>query len=200
MTRSPDDALLRSAAAGDPAAMDALWRAHRRWVAAVMLAHHVEPHDLDDLLQEVVVTVIQNLQSLEDPAAFRPWLRAIALNAARSAARRSAVRRRVEHPVLDAIEAPDSEHVDRHVEGRDQVDATMRHIAQLPPELREPLLMRAVRGLSQRAIAEALDLPETTVETRLARARRWLRQAMPPQAVSARSAPMSNGWNRRTLS
>lgn len=199
MTRSPEDALLSAAAAGDPAAMDALWRAHRRWVAAVMLAHRVEPHDLEDLLQEVAVTVLQSLDRLQDPGAFRPWLRAIALNAARSAARRRAVRRHVEQPVLDAIEAPDSEHVDRRVEARDQIDATMRHIAALPPELREPLLLRAVRGLGQREIARALDLPETTVETRLARARRRLRQAMPPLAAPAGSASMTNGCNRRTL-
>jgi DNA-directed RNA polymerase specialized sigma24 family protein len=33
-----------------------------------------------------------------------------------------------------------------------------------------------VQGLSQRQIADLLDVPETTVETRLARARRMLRQ------------------------
>lgn len=195
MTSSPDDALLRLAAAGDAVAMDALWRGHRRWVAAVLLAHHVDHQDLDDLLQQVAVTLIQGLGALVDVGAFRPWLRAIALNAARSAGRRGAVRRCLEHTVLDGIEAPDSEHVDRRVEGRDEVEATMSQIERLPPELREPLLLRAVRGLGQREIARALDLPETTIETRLARARRRLRRAMAAPATS----PMTNGCNRRTL-
>ena len=41
---------------------------------------------------------------------------------------------------------------------------------------REPLLLRCVRALSYQQISEVLDLPITTVETRLARARRMLRE------------------------
>jgi RNA polymerase sigma-70 factor (ECF subfamily) len=46
----------------------------------------------------------------------------------------------------------------------------------LPDEYREPLLLRAVRGLSYRQIADILSVPITTVETRLVRARRMLRE------------------------
>jgi len=45
----------------------------------------------------------------------------------------------------------------------------------LPPEYREPLLLRCVRALTYQQISEILDLPVTTIETRLARARRMLR-------------------------
>ena len=45
----------------------------------------------------------------------------------------------------------------------------------LEPEYREPLILRAVRGLSYKHIAEVLGVPVTTIETRLVRARRMLR-------------------------
>ena len=46
----------------------------------------------------------------------------------------------------------------------------------LQPDYREPLLLRCVRGMSYRQIADILDLPVTTIETRLARARRMIRE------------------------
>ncbi|MEE8458695.1 MAG: sigma factor-like helix-turn-helix DNA-binding protein, partial [Phycisphaerales bacterium] len=41
---------------------------------------------------------------------------------------------------------------------------------------REPLMLRALHGMRGRHIAEILDLSEATVETRIARARRMLRE------------------------
>jgi len=47
---------------------------------------------------------------------------------------------------------------------------------ELPDGYREPLLLKCVRGLSYRQIGELLGLPETTVETRIARGRKMLRE------------------------
>jgi RNA polymerase sigma-70 factor (ECF subfamily) len=52
------------------------------------------------------------------------------------------------------------------------------HVLGLPPEYREPLLLRCLRGMSYRQIGEVLDLPVTTIETRLARARRMIRSEL----------------------
>ncbi len=48
--------------------------------------------------------------------------------------------------------------------------------SQLPDGYREPLLLKALHDLSYREIGEILDLPETTIETRIARGRRQLRE------------------------
>ena len=47
---------------------------------------------------------------------------------------------------------------------------------ELPEGYREPLLLRCVRGMSYKAIARLLSLPETTIETRISRGRRMLRE------------------------
>jgi RNA polymerase sigma-70 factor (ECF subfamily) len=51
-------------------------------------------------------------------------------------------------------------------------------LERLPAQFAEPLLLQATQGLSQRQLAELLGVPETTVETRLARGRRMLRQLL----------------------
>lgn len=160
---------------GDPAATEALWIAHRGFVAAVLRAHAPRAAELDDLLQEVAVAMVRHLASLRSPSALRPWLRTIALHTARSAGRRhanAAPRAAVDPDALPGRAAPTEVH--------DRLETVLSTVDALPVELREPLLLRAVDGLSQRAIADALGIPETTVETRLARARRLLRRDARP--------------------
>ena len=53
-------------------------------------------------------------------------------------------------------------------------------IEELPEVLRAPLLLRSVFGYTPSEIACQLDIPKTTVYTRLYRARRWLRAATHP--------------------
>lgn len=172
------DSTSRDAAAaisGDADALDRLWRAHRRWAAAVVLAHMPRDADLEDLLQDIALTIVRTISDLREPAAFRPWLRRIAVNAARTAGRRKSTRLRLVRPdttgtQIDAI--PATAGSDNAAEGRRLLDLAHR----LHPDYREPLLLRAVRGLTHRQISEALALPVTTVETRITRARKMLRE------------------------
>ena len=59
---------------------------------------------------------------------------------------------------------------------RDAAQRLLAQVLSLPGEYREPLLLRCVRSLSYQQISLILDMPVTTVETRLARARRMLRE------------------------
>ena len=174
------------AASQDPATVGAQWREHRRWIAAVLLAHMPRHAELEDLLQDVALTFVARGHELREPAALRGWLRTVALNTARMAARR------VRLPVADS--AGESEHlpdpaVERRERQRDaavEADRALRLTRELPDPYREALLLRCVDGLSQKQIAETLGVPETTVETRLARARRMLRERLEhPSAATA---------------
>ncbi len=162
----------------DPATVGALWREHRRWVAAVLLAHMPRESELEDLLQEVAVVLVARVGELRDPGALRPWLRTVAINTARMAARNGRARRERTSALDDGAEPlpdPASERAVLLSDARAEVREVLALARALPEEYREPLLLRCVRGLSQKQIAAALELPETTVETRLARARRLLR-------------------------
>ena len=56
--------------------------------------------------------------------------------------------------------------------------AVRQGIEELPPEFREPLVLRELEGLSYKEIATVMDLPIGTVMSRLARARDHLRRSL----------------------
>jgi len=187
----------RDEAPADPATgravLEALWHEHRRWVAAVLLAHKPREAELEDLLQEVAMTFVTRVHELRDPGALRPWLRVVALNAARMDARRVRLRRMLLRPLQDEhaeLADPGRERRLRADDARAEAEAALEAARALPEEYREPLLLRCLRGLSQKQIATLLNLPETTVETRLARARRLLRERLAPSARPSDARPL----------
>src|SRR5688572_17854704 len=107
MTDTEQD-LVRRAISGDTLAAEALWRANRRFVAACLLATAPRSVELADLLQEVAMQMWTGIRGLREPGRLRPWLRSIALNAARSGARKAAVRGRRVRPLQEVdAELPD---------------------------------------------------------------------------------------------
>jgi RNA polymerase sigma-70 factor (ECF subfamily) len=57
-------------------------------------------------------------------------------------------------------------------------EVVLEAIRALPALYREPFVLRHLQGWSYRQIAETMGLPVDTVETRLVRARRLLREAL----------------------
>jgi RNA polymerase sigma factor (sigma-70 family) len=183
------ESLAAAAIAGDADALRALWQRHRRWVAAILLAHKPRDADLDDLLQDVAAIVVAKVGDLRDEGALRPWLRTVAISVARTAARKRNrgaagwLRRAISLGAPEALPSaatpgPDADDDTPAVSAavREEGRRLMELAAQIPEGYREPLLLKCVRGLSYRQIGEMLGLPETTIETRIARGRRMLRE------------------------
>ncbi len=177
LARAREEArLFERAARGDRAAIDEVWRANRRWIAAVLAAHAPRGVDVEDLLQEVAATLVAKHGHIRDAASLRGWLRVVAVNAARMAARSKSIERRSLRAVTDGAAQTRVEHEPvARMSAAAAVD-TMALVARIPPIYAEPLLLQSTQGLTQRQLATLLDVPETTIETRLARARRMLRQ------------------------
>lgn len=186
---------MAAASRGDAEALRRLWESNRRWVAAVILAHKPRWADTDDLLQDVAATIVRKIGQVREEAAFRPWLRTVAINAARAAARgqhhepiafSSAARGGdFELPPAGPSAGPGA---DSREEGRRLLELAAR----LPEGYREPLLLRCLHDMSYRQIGALVGLPETTIETRIARGRRMLRElamAEPPRAAGPSPRP-----------
>ena len=154
------------------------WRRERRAVAAVILAHMPREADLEDLLQEVALILVDRGAEVRDPAKLGAWLRTVAMNVARTAGRRThraSATSDAADPARLADPRPDRDR--EHAEARAAVDKVLGLTSALPDHLQETLLLRCVEGLSQKEIARRMDVPVTTVESRLARARRRLRES-----------------------
>ncbi len=182
----PTDLFFRvqRAVAGDRDALEVVWRQHRKWLAAVVMAHMPAEAELEDILQEIAVAVVRTIGSLKNPQAIRPWLRTVAINTVRTAGRRATTERRnrpqsVGDDLLDQSTFMGSEMTSQDAErSKDQVREALALMRDLPEHYREAILLRAVRGLSQAHIAEVLGVSIKTVETRLHRARAMLTEQM----------------------
>jgi RNA polymerase sigma-70 factor (ECF subfamily) len=166
-----DARLHARASQGEAEAIESVWLRNRRWIASVLAAHAPRGVDIEDLLQEVAATFVAKARDIRDAASVRGWLRVVAVNEARMAARDRGVERRSLARLAESWRDARRDR-DAAADARE----TLHLLSRLPAQYAEPLLLQAGQGLSQREIAEILDVPETTVETRLARARRMLRQ------------------------
>lgn len=161
-----------------------LWRTHRRWVAAILLAHKPREADLEDLLQEVAIRLVRHGDEVEGLASPKNWLRTVAVNVARTQGRKQRTRRKVwarEAPSMDSVADAGGDPVAHRAELEEGVRA-LELARGLPEQYREPLLLRAVRGMSYRQIADVMGVPVTTVETRIVRGRKMLRELMESRA------------------
>jgi len=82
----------------------------------------------------------------------------------------------------DALVPPLDEPIEERLEQEQRRALVRHHLARLPAEFRETLLLRELEALSYREIAEVLDLPIGTVMSRLARGRAALQKAINPAA------------------
>jgi len=177
-TADPD--LIRAARDGDRSAVDVLVRRHDPWVRQVAYATIGNRAAVDDIAQNVWTNVWQRLETLSDPQGWRGWLYKLTRNAALDSGRQLARDKRLTLALPDM--APDSaeqaSNPARQLAETEENQRMLRAIHGLPALYREPFVLRHLRDCSYAEIAETLDLPVATVETRLVRARRLLREAL----------------------
>lgn len=177
-----DAELATCAREGDRVAFDRLVARHKVQLFRFIRGYVGNKEDAYDLAQDTFVAVWLALKRFDPNRDFAAWLRTIALNKCRDFSRRQSVRRRFLR--LFAIEReaqiPVARHLDASVqEGReDQLTRLELAIAELPPFYKEPLLLTAIEGLSQAAVASQLNTTTKAVEMRIRRARKKLADSL----------------------
>jgi RNA polymerase sigma-70 factor (ECF subfamily) len=173
MDSGPDDEMLLAAVAGrDMGAFRTLYERHAGWLA-IRLARRCNDRDLvADAVQDTFVAVWQKPRGFRGDGDIAAWLWGIAIRRLVSRLRaRSGVAAVWGHPEV----APAAE---------DQVLLSVEYgdvgqaLARLSPEMRAVIQAVVLDGLSAREAARLLQVPVSSVKTRLYRARAHLRAAL----------------------
>ena len=168
MIVASDEIIVERALTGDAEAFGELVRRWERRIFALTYGILGREEDARDATQETFLAAFRNLRGFRGEAKVSSWLHRIAVNQCISRQRRSKVRN---ESALD--ESEDSfptplQHSPSHVvEGRQETLAVRRAINSLPMELRQVVVMKEFEELTFREIADALDLPLSTVKSRL---------------------------------
>lgn len=180
-----DAELIKDVLSGRQTAFTALMRRHKTWLYLFVRRHVAGPEDAYDVVQESFASCWSALRRYDPERPFDVWLRRIALNKCRDRGRREAVRRRAFSLVglpPEAVEqvpdgAPGAEAASIGGEALARLNAA---IASLPAKLREPLVLTALQGFSQREAADLLGVTPKVVEMRAYRARKHLADRLRP--------------------
>lgn len=191
--RPTDEELVEAFQRGDASAFDTLVSRWDTKIKGAIYRVTGPGEDVRDLCQEAFLKAYRGLRSFKKEARFSSWLYQIAINVCRDRHRRRRGHNLVsleqldetgEQPVLAV--APSALDL---VEARDLSRLVAAAVAALPEEQREVIVLKEYQDLTFLEIAEVLDVPISTVKTRLYRGLMQLRQRLERQGIRA-AAPV----------
>jgi len=145
-----------------------------------------------DLCQEAFLKAYKNLRSFKQEARFSSWLYQIALNLCRDRMRRRRGKTMVSLDELEeggaAMTVAGPTALDL-LQERDTSRLVARAIEALPDEQREIIILKEYQGLTFLEIAQVLDVPISTVKTRLYRGLDQLRSRLEREGLRG-TAPL----------
>jgi RNA polymerase sigma factor (sigma-70 family) len=174
----PDASLAVAARQGDQAAFAALMRRHKGWLYQFIRRYVADRDDAYDVLQESFVSAWGALSRFDPERPFEAWLRRIALNKCRDRARRNSVRRAALRVFGFEVADSSAESAAPLADSAAAADHALRRletaIAKLPRQLKEPLVLTMLEGLSHKDAGVLLGINAKAIETRVYRAKRQL--------------------------
>lgn len=187
-----DEELIEACLAGESSAFDVLvarWEDRIRGACWRVLGSEDEARDV---AQEAFLKAYRGLAGFKRESRFSSWLYQIAVNLCRDR-----LRRRRSRVTLSLTEVPETGHllVEARPGAHDQLvredlaSAVRRAIDALSPEQREVVILKEYQDLTFLEIAQALDVPISTVKTRLYRGLGQLRLRLEREGIRS-AAPV----------
>ncbi len=171
-TLGTDEIIVERALTGDAEAFGEIVRRWERRIFALAYGMLGREDDARDATQETFLAAFRNLRGFRGEAKVSSWLHRIAVNQCITRQRRAKVRS--ESALDDEQERHEAsfattlhESPASLVEGRQETLAVRRAINSLPLDLRQVVIMKEFEELTFREIADVLDLPLSTVKSRL---------------------------------
>lgn len=187
MTRQSDIndeifAWIKAALAGEQVAFSQLYDHFAAGLYRLCYGLVLNKQDAEDVVQESFVYAFKNLQRYDvKKASFKTWLYTIAVSRCRNTYRRKRL------PTIDLsqilqlqLPAPNDDAPEAAIAKRESSEAIQAALVNLSPILREAIVLRYGHGLTYREVAEIMDCPQKTAESRVRLAHQKLKELLRP--------------------
>ena len=178
VARRRERALIRAAQRGSEEALEELFRRHWRGAhhAAYLVVH--DGAAAEDIAQEAFISAVRALDRFDRRRPFGPWLHRIVVNRSIDWSRARRARREVSGEAAELREAGPEQDLAALADS-DRVVGALRSLG---PEQRAVVVLRYLLGYTPGEIAELLEIPRGTVNSRLRRGLDALSHELPQEA------------------
>jgi RNA polymerase sigma-70 factor (ECF subfamily) len=160
-----DAALAEILVEGDPRALRAAWQRFAPMVHRMLKRAFGPESDVDDLVQEVFLTLLKRVHTLREPRALKAFVIAITAHMVRYE-----LRRRTALRWLRFGDTPEVAATDPDLDSRQAIVRLYRILDRLGSEDRTVFTLRYLEGLELVDVSQALGLSLATTKRRLTRA------------------------------
>jgi RNA polymerase sigma-70 factor (ECF subfamily) len=171
-----DYELIRKFIDGDEKAFKTLLMKHKDKVRNLVFLTLSNREVVDDIAQDVFITVFNKLKDFRFESLFTTWLYRVTVNKCKDYLRKVQIR-----SIFVPIKEGDSDIPVKQFSQDTDITAIVRSaIDRLPEKLREPLMLREIDGFSYKEIADQMNLEVGTIKSRIFRARECLKALLQP--------------------
>lgn len=175
-----DEQLVTAAVGDDPDAFGALVKRWERKIFALCFGMLGREDEAKDAAQETFVSAYRNLKNFRGEAKVSSWLHRIAVNQCLTIKRRKKAR---PEELLDeetneadrVFVAPAAKSPANTTEQAERLFHVRSAVTSLPPELRQVVVMKEFEEMTFQEISDTLEVPLSTVKSRLYTALKQLR-------------------------
>ena len=161
--------LIEQSLSGNKTAFNELFRKYSDQIKRSLIHLSNNEFDSNDLLQETFIKAFINLKRYDSKYPFGVWLMAIARNTFLDYARKNKLKNKIltiDSQKVSEMEIEDNDNVTLLNERNETLD---KRIISLDEKYKVVMELRYNKGLSYKDIAEELNMPISTVKTRIAR-------------------------------
>ncbi|MFC7061905.1 RNA polymerase sigma factor [Halobacillus seohaensis] len=169
-----DERLIKKVLAGNQQATRMLIERYKNHVFKVALSVLRDENHAEDVAQETFIKMLDALPSYKGPG-FKTWLGRIAFRKAIDEQRKQ--KRRLENPLDNGFERTflEDDRVEDRLLYREKIQRVRQGMEQLPENYKDVVRAYYIEEKSYREMAKEFQLAEKTIEMKLYRARKWMK-------------------------
>ncbi|MGB0390667.1 MAG: RNA polymerase sigma factor [Salibacteraceae bacterium] len=159
---------------------NSIYLKHSELVYNLSLNYLHSKEDAEEITQDVFVKVFHELSNFRGESKLKTWIYRITINACldkiKSAQRRNKLNfLRYISDGFVSVQPLEFNHPGIQLEQKEATERILIEIQKLPEKQQTAIILKSIEGLSQKEIAEIMDLSEKAVESLLSRARAKLK-------------------------